>query len=72
MPLLLHLFYFNFILFVHTGHANFDFHQGSLFTKCCFSFEKGSNGQIHSCSDSHLLIKKSPLTLNVIWKSLVF
>ena len=26
-----------------------------------FSFEKGSNGQIHFFSDSHHLIKKSPL-----------
>ena len=28
--------YFNFILFVHTGHANFDFYWHSVFTECCF------------------------------------
>ena len=29
-------FYFNFILFWHTGHANFDFNSCSVFTECCF------------------------------------
>ena len=28
--------YFNFILFVHTCYANFDFDQGLIFTECCF------------------------------------
>ena len=25
-----------FIFFVHTSHANFDFHKCSIFTECCF------------------------------------
>ena len=29
-------FYLNFILFVHTGHAKFDFNQYIIFTKYCF------------------------------------
>ena len=29
-------FYFTFILFVHTVHANFDFDQCSIFSECCF------------------------------------
>ena len=29
-------FYFNFIHFVHTGQANFDFNQCSILTECCF------------------------------------
>ena len=52
-----------------------------------FYFEKGLNGQIHSSSDVHRLIKKStpskishypstrgdflPLLLNAIWKTLI-
>ena len=27
--------YFNSIIVVHTGHANFDFNQCSIFTECC-------------------------------------
>ena len=27
---------FNLMLFVHTSHADFDFHQCSRFTGCCF------------------------------------
>ena len=33
-------FYFNFVLFVHIGHANFDFNWCSIFTECCFWFWK--------------------------------
>ena len=33
-------FYFNFILFWHTGHANFDFNWSSVFTECCFELWK--------------------------------
>ena len=29
-------FHFNFILFVHTGHVNFNFNQCSTFTERCF------------------------------------
>ena len=47
------LFYSNFILFIYTGHNNFDF--------IGYSFEKGSNGQNHSFSGFHRPIKKSPL-----------
>ena len=32
----LYHFYLNFILFVHTGHVNFDFNRCSVFTECCF------------------------------------
>ena len=41
-----------------------------------FSFEKGSNGQNHSSSDSHYPIHPTPskilhpLTLKAIWKTL--
>ena len=31
-----HSICFNFILFWHTGHANFDFNWCSVFTECCF------------------------------------
>ena len=30
------IFYLNFIVFVHAGHANFKFNQFSIFTECCF------------------------------------
>ena len=53
-------FLFNFILFWHTGHANFDFNWCSVFTECCFSFEKGLNHQNHSSSGSHHPVKNSP------------
>ena len=29
-------FYFNFIFFVHIGHANFDFNLCSIIAECCF------------------------------------
>ena len=29
-------FLFNFILFVQTGHDNYDFNQCLIFTECCF------------------------------------
>ena len=50
-------FFFNFILFGHIGHANFDFNQCFVFTKAVFSFEKGSNGQNHSFSASYHPVK---------------
>ena len=34
--LYLYHFYFNFIFFVHTGHAYFNFNQRVIFTECCF------------------------------------
>ena len=37
---LLYHFYFNFVLFVHTDHANFDFNRCSTFTKCCFQLSQ--------------------------------
>ena len=55
-PLLLYHFHFNFILFVHTGHSNFDLNRRSLFI--AFSSEKGSNGQNHNSSDSQHPMKK--------------
>ena len=55
--MLLYHFHLNFILFVHTGHANFDFNRSSILQNVVFSFKKGSNGRIHSSSDSHHLIK---------------
>ena len=55
------LFYFTYILFVHTGHTNSDFNQCSVFTECFFfSFEKNLSGQNHSLSDSHDPIGKFP------------
>ena len=50
----------NLILFVHTGHANADFDCRLIFTEVVFSFEKGSNGQIHFSTDSHHPIKNLP------------
>ena len=44
--LLLYHFCFNFVLFGHTGHANFDFNV-QYSQKAVFSFEKGSNCQNH-------------------------
>ena len=49
-----------FILFVHTGHVNFDFNWCSVLTECCFYPWKSSNGKIHSSSDSYHSIKKYP------------
>ena len=46
--------------FVHTCQANLDFNQCSIFTECCFSFEKAWNNQNHSSSDSHHLVILSP------------
>ena len=43
--MLLHHFYFNFILFVHTVRASFDFNW--YLQTVPFSFEKGSYGQNH-------------------------
>ena len=54
-------FCFNFILFWHTGHANFYFNSCSVFTECC-SIEKGSNcqNQNHTSSGFHHPVKKFP------------
>ena len=49
-----------FILFVHTGHVNFDFNWCSVLTECCFYPWKSSNGKIHSSSDSYHSIKNTP------------
>ena len=38
--IVLYHFYFNFVLFVHVGHANFDFNQCSLLTEWCFQLFK--------------------------------
>ena len=62
-------FCFNFILFGHTDHVNFDFNWYSVFT-AVFSFEKGSNRQNHfsSGSGSYHLVKSPPLQQNFwIW-----
>ena len=73
------LFYFTYILFVHTGHTNSDFNQCSVFTECFFfSFEKNLSGQNHSLSDSQDPIEKfpprqifyPPLPPSTIWKTL--
>ena len=53
-------FLFNFILFVHTGHANL-----ILINAPNFSFENGLNGQNHSLSDSYYLIKIPPGTFPI-------
>ena len=51
-------FYFSFILFAHTSHANFENIMQYL-QKVIFSFEKGSNGQNHSSGFQHP-VKKIP------------
>ena len=53
------LYYFNFILIVHRGHANFYFHAQYL-QNVVFSFEKDSNSQNPSSSGSHCQKKKFP------------
>ena len=53
-------FLFNFILFVHTGHANL-----ILINAPNFSFENGLNGQNHYLSDSYYLIKIPPATFPI-------
>ena len=71
-------FYFNFILFVLTGHANFEFNPMiNVYRMLFLALKKSLNGQIHYSSGSHHLIKKSslakffiPLPLNTIWKTL--
>ena len=49
---------FNFILFWHKGHTNFDF-NGQYWQNAVFSFEKCLNCQNHS-SGSHHLVKNPP------------
>ena len=44
-------------IFLHTGHANFDFNRPSIFTERCFQLRKGSNYQNHSSLNPHHLIK---------------
>ena len=58
--LLIYHFYFTFILFVHTGHANFNFSQCSIFTEHCFlALKKVQIVKSHSSSYSHHPIKNS-------------
>ena len=56
----MYYFCFNFILFGHTGHANFCFNWCSVLTENYFSFEKGLIGQNHSSSGFHWLAKNTP------------
>ena len=51
---------YNFILFVHSHHVNFNFNQSSTVTECCFQLWKrikGSNSQNRFLWDSHPQIK---------------
>ena len=61
---LLYYFCFNFRLFRHTGHANFDFKWCSVFIE---SFEKCSNCQNHSTSSLYLV--KNPPSQQNFWSS---
>ena len=61
---LLYYFCFNFRLFRHTGHANFDFKWCSVFTE---SFEKCSNCQNHSSSSIYPV--KNPPSQQNFWSS---
>ena len=56
------LFVLNFILFVHTGHANFGFTDVQYLQNVVFSTETGLNGPNHSSIDFPPPMKKS-LTL---------
>ena len=56
------LFVLNFILFVHTGHANFGFTDVQYLQNVVFSTETGLNGPNHSSIDFPHPMKKS-LTL---------
>ena len=61
--MLLYHFYFNFILSVHIGHANFDFNQSSIFTEYCFQH---STGQNHFLLHSYHLIKIPPAKFPIL------
>ena len=52
-------FHFNFILFVHTGHANFGFIDVQYLQNVVFSTEVGLNGLNHFSTDFHHPMKKS-------------
>ena len=52
-------FHFNFILFVHTGHANFGFTDVQYLQNVVFSTEKGLNGLDHYSTDFYHPMKKS-------------
>ena len=60
-------FYFSFILFVHTGHANFNLNRCSVFTECHFQLWKVSNAQNHFSSGSQHPIKKVLLAKYSLW-----
>ena len=64
--MLLYHFYCNFILFVNTGHADFDFDWFLHVWNFVFSFEKGLNDQNHSSSDSHDPIQNLFLISSII------
>ena len=74
------------MFFVHKGHANFDFNDPQYLKYVVFFIEKSSDGQNHSSSDTHHLIKKSlskishsyptggyisTLPVNAIWETLL-
>ena len=52
-------FYFNFIIFLLTGHVNFHYDVQYL-ENVVISFDKDLNGQNHSSSDSYYLTKNIP------------
>ena len=51
-------FHFNFILFVHTGHANFGFNDVQYLQNVVFSIEIGLNRPNHSSTDFHHSMRK--------------
>ena len=57
------IFYFNLILFVHIGHANFDLFDVQYLQNVVSIFEKGLNGQYLSLSDSHHPINPTKISL---------
>ena len=54
-------FYLNFILFLHTGHANFDLIDIQYLQNVVFSFEKGLNGFKDPLDQSECRIPVNPL-----------
>ena len=56
--MLLYNFHFNFILFVHAGHANFGFIDVQYLQNVVFSIEIGLNGPNQSLADFNHLMKK--------------
>ena len=77
--MLLYYFYFNFILAVYTGQANFDFNQRSIFTECCvqlrkrFEWSKSLHVRLpppYRKIPPGQISQPHPLPLNAIWKTL--